>query len=434
MARPPGGERCGSCPRPRRPNDHDGSGPGRGSLALGAPAIPFHRPRWRPPRRAADAPVALAAASSIALVLACGPPDPPGAIECIGDPPAVTARFARPERVERELLDATLEPGRTGVFDLVTPAGGALFILRASCGVGLTPWELLSPSGEPLFAGVGDSDPPPGETTNPIDTGARPLTVWIPNGAFDASAGGTYRLSLRASHRSRIEMTRVVPDGDAGQLHLAIHYVGGRGYEPTGERGPPEIERALDELDLLFAPAGISVGTVEQRRADDETLDRFAVVEGGVEGARQLFRSATGDGRAALHIFFVRSLDGGLLGFAGGVPGPAGLNGSEGSGVVIAADVVGGGAAMRRLLAHEIGHFLGLFHTTEPNGARVEALADTPFCGAEHDVDGNGLVDGTECQDLGADNLMFWAPQGTAITAQQRAVLARAPLLEPSLP
>ena len=75
-----------------------------------------------------------------------------------------------------------------------------------------------------------------------------------------------------------------------------------------------------------------------------------------------------------------------------------------------------------------MGHFLGLFHTTEQNG-EVDVLEDTPFCslGEESGV----LPDVAECPD--GTNLMFpfaredGVPQDV-ISEHQRFVIYNSPL------
>jgi hypothetical protein len=82
------------------------------------------------------------------------------------------------------------------------------------------------------------------------------------------------------------------------------------------------------------------------------------------------------------------------------------------------------------VLAHEIGHFLGLMHTTtfspgnvNPTEAIDDGLADTPTCTVLTDVNLDGFVGiGDGCQD--EDNVMFYqAGLQTDFSAQQSTVM-----------
>ncbi len=106
------------------------------------------------------------------------------------------------------------------------------------------------------------------------------------------------------------------------------------------------------------------------------------------------------------------------------------MQGTAGSGIAIATDMMADDATMLgRTLAHEIGHYLGLFHTSEADGSVLEALQDTPECRIERDTDHNGLSV-QDCAGFGADNLMFWAKTtGTTLTPDQQAILRAALIL-----
>jgi hypothetical protein len=84
-------------------------------------------------------------------------------------------------------------------------------------------------------------------------------------------------------------------------------------------------------------------------------------------------------------------------------------------------------------MAHEAGHFLGLYHTGERDGRSFDPLLDTPECPASADTNGDKLVSGQECTGKGNDNLMFWTtapvPQ-RRLTADQRFVLLRNPAVK----
>ena len=67
--------------------------------------------------------------------------------------------------------------------------------------------------------------------------------------------------------------------------------------------------------------------------------------------------------------------------------------------------------------AHEMGHWLGLFHTTEFNGTSFDPLSDTAQCSISLDIDSDGKVYPEECEGYGADNLMFWTAWSTSSQA-----------------
>ncbi|MBX3250095.1 MAG: hypothetical protein KF901_23155 [Myxococcales bacterium] len=133
---------------------------------------------------------------------------------------------------------------------------------------------------------------------------------------------------------------------------------------------------------------------------------------------------------------FVDELD--TLGIAGGIPGANGVPGAASAGVLVAVDphldeegrvdVL----TMAETAAHELGHQLGLFHTTEAEGLDHDPLGDTAECPASRDTDGDGVVSAEECADLDGGNLMFWIsgsfPQ-RELSPWQRRLLALSPVV-----
>jgi hypothetical protein len=100
-----------------------------------------------------------------------------------------------------------------------------------------------------------------------------------------------------------------------------------------------------------------------------------------------MFESATQSAPlASLNVFIVRDLSGvaeWVAGIAGGIPGPPYLRGTPHSGVAIATQENGHIAG--DTMAHEMGHFLGLFHPTELDGMTQDVISDTPTCSFEPD-------------------------------------------------
>lgn len=141
--------------------------------------------------------------------------------------------------------------------------------------------------------------------------------------------------------------------------------------------------------------------------------------------------------KEALNLFFIEDfIGGGLLGIAGGIPGPF-IQGTGASGVVMSveahlnADGEMRASVLGETMAHELAHQFGLFHTTESDGAYHDVIADTPECDPERDENGDGDLDADECFNAGGTNFMFWKsadfPQDS-MTPEQAMVLNSSPL------
>lgn len=141
-----------------------------------------------------------------------------------------------------------------------------------------------------------------------------------------------------------------------------------------------------------------------------------------------------------VNLFFVESFagarGGSLLGLAGGIPGPMGLT-SAFNGVLInatatftATNLPFWSRTTAEIAFHEMGHYLGLYHTTEQTLGAFDVLSDTPEC---VDTNGNLVADVDECAD--GLNPMFWnndfLTAKETLSAQQRRVLYFAPIAMP---
>jgi hypothetical protein len=178
-----------------------------------------------------------------------------------------------------------------------------------------------------------------------------------------------------------------------------------------------------------------------------------------------------------VNIFLAQSLrfsaqgGGTIVGIDGTIPGPSSLNGTVHSGAVVsAADLFAanqtcapggfniaacGPDRVAYIAAHETGHFLGLFHTTEQNGSDFDPLSDTGKCPC---VPCAGATSQPNCSDnpgpnapflaadqcfqtgtgavcTGGDNLMFWQLEPGvsrgSISRQQAQVMKLNPAVVP---
>jgi hypothetical protein len=126
---------------------------------------------------------------------------------------------------------------------------------------------------------------------------------------------------------------------------------------------------------------------------------------------------------------------------AGSIPVPP-IRGTARSGVAVDATLVERDPARAgKIIAHEIGHALGLFHTTEgtflPPAAGGEPapvhdqIDDSPDCPLQADQDGDRSLTARECAAHDAGNLMFWAGDAgsTTISPCQADIARRSALV-----
>ena len=197
-------------------------------------------------------------------------------------------------------------------------------------------------------------------------------------------------------------------------------------------------------FDQLYAQVGIEVSSVGVGFIHDPSLavlpdsEEAKLSQATVESSPNLPMLPD-----AINFYFVRELKsddaaGTLLGHAMGIPGVPAL--AKRGGVTLSVDAHRNGpnldfGALWITAAHEGGHWHGLRHPTERDGAVQDLIADTSECPPSRDVNHDGYVDSVECAGMGSDNLMFWtydfATPPSKLTPGQGFALASALLMSP---
>lgn len=195
-------------------------------------------------------------------------------------------------------------------------------------------------------------------------------------------------------------------------LDINVYLVGLDGV--TAETAPddPNFSEVFAAFESIYAPAGVTIGELRYFDPPEDIIEMYQIIryQTDVEYlVEQTDRPGeTADDALSLNVFFVRAFsfaDGsGVLGISMGLPGAAGAHGTRSSGVAFTSEFLGadlGGGVDGNdytgvVLAHEVGHYLGLFHTSEQFGAGFDPLPDTAECR-------RNFPDG--CPDL--NNLMF---------------------------
>ncbi len=341
-------------------------------------------------------------------------------------------RFDTPSDVTLEELDALTIAGP--VADVAIPAVDGervLYLYESSRDIQISAFRLEDGDGRVLFdvdTLFPGEDPP----LNPVTPFANPLTVLLPNAPGPISSSGwTMTIDIERA-RDQLRVYRMQRARNRRTLDVDLFYLGGGRFAPRGDRGPPAVERALEELVAAF---GLRLGDVQQHEVVGGLRERFAILDSTPDGMLrdldEVMALSAGVGRASLSIFLLREMEG-ALGIAGGIPGPWGANGRGGSGIALAVDLIMEPAppefmtTLGLVMTHEAGHYFGLYHTTEFDGTVVDPLPGTPIC---TDTDGDAIVLPDECVGLGGDNIMFWAGSGEELHPQQRALVRSSFLL-----
>lgn len=172
-----------------------------------------------------------------------------------------------------------------------------------------------------------------------------------------------------------------------------------------------ELESIFSIANELYAlNEGPQIRIAEIFQAEGDSL-----IPSEGDEVNDLRQRAFGSDLRALNVYVIDDFTegDGTLGIAGGVPGPNGVALTAASGLIVALephfteDEEGDFALDEQLIgstiAHELGHQLGLDHTTESDGSTRSAITDLESCAYES----LGLSDPSECPD--GRNLMFWS-------------------------
>ena len=210
-------------------------------------------------------------------------------------------------------------------------------------------------------------------------------------------------------------------------LALNLHFTGAGDLTAANAPEDPRIEQALQTFKDIYAQRGIAVGEVRYKDIDaglkkiesisgpgNDLATVARLTEGNEEGVNVIFVDSITDSSSPFAGFGV------ILGIAGGIPGPAGVQGTAKSAVFVSLqDVSGQGGpsaevGFGQVMAHECGHYLGLYHSSElsfgPQGIH-DPIPDT----AENDM----------------DNLMYYSGAGTTLSDGQGFVLRNNPWVVP---
>lgn len=194
-------------------------------------------------------------------------------------------------------------------------------------------------------------------------------------------------------------ITRKDDDFGAGSLRALVAYA-------TGVRDEPgvvdAVEASVEYWKELYAAIGVTLGAeYTDIEVDPELPDTYE----GLDAIRELYAA---QGERVILVVIGEDIggDSSVYGEAGGIPGPysaanhsaveiSWLAGAGRDGEFSNADVL----LMGETMAHEVGHYVGLFHPVEDGYVYWDALEDTEECGSW-----------TGCDEQLGENLMYPYP------------------------
>lgn len=234
--------------------------------------------------------------------------------------------------------------------------------------------SLTEPGGDQPFIARDEWDAP-NNRTNAGYASETPVINWPIAATDGALSSGRYRVrgAIDAARAQASFEVHLKDDADlaSGSVHVVI-------WRPTPFAGNEELDRALDAAldvwrDEIYGPIGLDLSW-EQR-----TEDYPAAMDSPGFGSPEIYADLSGKapGRV-VNVVLVNLLTDApdVFGIAGGIPGPPVPSGRSAVAIsVLEAQGADGRfsfeeeALLAETMAHEVGHYLGLFHPLEiPQG------------------------------------------------------------------
>jgi hypothetical protein len=317
-------------------------------------------------------------------------------------------------------------------IDFTIPEGALGFYISpfTSDGQKIVPTELVLPSGDRINIGRDYSF----HAINPdlLGSMAPMLFPATDDSRFrDAFGGGDY--SLRTNTEANEICSVILPKLAEGTLlRVNLVLVGVSGLSASTAKTDRDLGQVLEIVRSIYTSMNIDVELTSVSDATDQVTAQYSVMRDFYD-VFNLVATSQSPGPSAeeslsVNVFLIEDFQvseaPGLLGVSTGIPGMAGLHGNSGSGLVFSAVSLGDdNRTLGQTMAHEIGHFLGLRHTTEHLGLEHDPITDTPEC-LFPDL---GFI----CPD--AENFMFAYALGsnqTKTSSGQAFVVRRSPLVQ----
>ncbi len=243
--------------------------------------------------------------------------------------------------------------------------------------------------------------------------------------------GGEYTMTVE-TNSSEVCWYMVPQPAPGENLNINLHFVGVPGLSANQAEGDADVDQVLQVVRTIYSEMNITAKVANYIEAEENVANQYSMIR-DFNDVYNLVATSTPPGSTpednlTVNVFLINDFNiseaPGLLGVSTGIPGMAGLHGNSGAGLVFSSASLGDdNQQLGQTMAHEIGHFLGLRHTTEHNFLGHDPITDTPEC-----LNPNLA---NFCPD--SDNFMFafaLGGQQTVVTGGQRFVVRRNPLVQ----
>jgi len=308
----------------------------------------------------------------------------------------------------------------------VVPEDGVSFLLSIFLGsnYNIKFYSLTDPDGTDVLSA--SSTPNLYETSSGNIGTAGYANVLVPQSPSFSAKAGTW--TFKAYTNDRVSIALRTGSTPSAATIVVQPYITGT----TWSAG--DISAALSVMSGIYSANGITL-TINDTITISDT--QYSAVSGTFTDSTTSALVTQGS-TAAVNLFFIEDYSGswsGILGNAAGIPGSMGIANSW-NGVLNSLSAHASGTTLDSQLlgetaAHEMGHQLGLFHTTESGGTVFDILTDTAECRKED-------ITAEDCEGYGGDNVMFWTAWNTSsrsagkkqetLSSHQQHVLKYSPL------
>jgi hypothetical protein len=211
----------------------------------------------------------------------------------------------------------------------------------------------------------------------------------------------------------------------SGVVDLNFHFTGAGGITAANAAENEKLKLAIADMREIYKQVNLEIGTLRYRDVSEDFKAVESISGKGNELA-QLFKLGAGN-EGGVNVFLVTSISdpqaGGAMaiiyGISGGIPGPTLLPGTAGTGVAVVADVtLGFDGNFGAVMAHEVGHHLGLFHSSE-----------APWIGIHDPLPDTGENDTSNLMFYAGDAYIQGTDQANKLTGDQGFVMLNNPVV-----